>query len=317
MRLIAALALCAALAPGCFTLTSSEVNDRQPDFAKLQGEASKGKKVAVVALRVAKELKRDRWTRRKVAGAVEGLLLGLVPYPWDLRLTYSPGAIGTLSTFPAEAVDKDATQKLADEIEKRGMEPIIIDASKATNGQQRIAVGKLLEQAKKAGADALYVVAFNEFIELRFKHGEDKSGDSVLHEIYKLTGNIYVPSTAVFNDKGGRLLARASEYEKVFYAPMLTWGWRTDYSDDDNFDKQMEWLGAIAGTTPPQAAEKMAEYVVARDFFKGKKGDAPAEDAAKAGEGGGEDGAKDDGAKAGEKKTAALPAGGRAAAGRG
>lgn len=303
MRLLAALALVAFFAPGCFTLASSEVNERQPDFAKLEGDASKGKKVGVVVLKAEKELKRDRWTRRKVAGAVEGLLLGVIPYPWDLRLAYSPGAIDTFSTYPAEAADAGATGKLAEELKKRGMDPIVIDAATAKNEKGKIAVAKLIEAAKKAGAEALYVVAYNEFVELRFKHGEDKSGDSVLHEIYKLAGNVYVPSTAVFTASGGRVLARCSEHEKVFYAPMLTWGWRTDYSDDGKFDEQMEWLGAIAGTNPQQAAEKMSKYVVTRDFFKGKAGDdapAPAED-------GGEQPA--------EKKTAAAPTGAGASRG--
>jgi hypothetical protein len=275
MRLIAALALTALIAPGCFTLTSREVKERNSEFAsQFEGEASKGKKIAVVALRVEKELKRDRWTRRKVAGAVEGLVLGLVPYPWDLRLAYSPGAIDKGTTFPAAAADQGATDRLAEELKERGMEPVALDAAAAASGTT-ISVAKLVEQAKAEGAAALYIVAFNEFVELRFKHGEDKSGDSILHEIYKLEGNVYVPSTAVFSDGGDRLLARAREHEKVFYAPMLTWGFRTDYSDDDDFDKQMEWLGKIAGTTPPQAAEKMAKYVVARDFFEGDEAEEP------------------------------------------
>jgi len=270
MRLWAVLGLVATVASGCVSVVDLAVDQKDAKFeAGYHGEKAKGKKIAVAAVRAAKDLSRDQWFRRKLAAAVEGLVIGLIPYPWDLRAWYGPAPIEADSTLPGDGHDAQLAEAVAKALGEHGAEATAVDASKARSGDA-ITLKGLLEQAKAAGADALYVVVYHEFTELRFKNGEDRQGEEVFHEIYKLGGaannRVYIPSVAVFAADGTRLLARARTHESIFYTPVLTWGWKTPFDSDGGFKKTLEFLGALSGRDAAEAAAKTAQFLVKRDF---------------------------------------------------
>lgn len=270
MRLLAVLGLAATVGPGCISVVDLALDQKDPKFDAAYGaDKAKGKKIAVAAVRVEKDLTRDQWFRRKLTAAVEGLVIGLVPYPWDLRAWYGPAPIEPDSTWPGDGHDAQLAEAVAKALTERGAEATAVDAGKARSGDA-IPLKALLEQAKAAGAEALYVVAYNEFTELRFKNGEDIQGEEIFHEIYKLGGaannRVYIPSVAVFAADGTRLLARARTHESIFYMPVLTWGWKTPFDGDGGFKKTLEFLGALSGRDAAEAAAKTAQFLVKRDF---------------------------------------------------
>jgi hypothetical protein len=90
MRRLAILALPAVvlLVSGCYTWS---VHEEKEDIRYAEYlEEGKGKPVGVGAFAHKTGLERNRWRRRKVFMAVSGSLFGLVPWPWDLRLVWSP-----------------------------------------------------------------------------------------------------------------------------------------------------------------------------------------------------------------------------------
>jgi hypothetical protein len=272
MRLLAVLGLLGTVASGCISVVDLAVDEKDPKFdGAYAAERAKGKKIAVAAVRVEKGLTRDQWFRRKLTAAVEGLVVGLIPYPWDLRAWYGPAPLDAESRFPADGHDTQLVEAVVKALAGQGAEAVAVDASKAKGGPDgAITLQALQEQAKAAGAEALYVVAYNEFTELRFKNGEDRQGEEIFHEVYRLGGSannrVYIPSTALFSADGTRLLARARTHESIFYTPVLTWGWKTPFDGDGGFKKAVEFLGALAGRDGAEAAAKTAQFLVKRDF---------------------------------------------------
>lgn len=270
MRRLAGLAFVATVASGCVSVVNLAVDQKDPKFdGAYAGEQAKGKKIAVAAVRVEQGLTRDQWFRRKLTAAVEGLVIGLIPYPWDLRAWYGPAPLDAESRLPADGHDAQLAEAVAKALTEQGADATAVDAGQAKSGDA-ITLKALIEQAKAAGAEALYVVAYNEFVELRFKNGEDIQGEEIFHEVYKLGGaannRVYIPSTAMFAADGTRLLARARTHESIFYAPVLTWGWKTPFDGDGGFKKTLEFLGALSGRDGAEAAAKTAQFLLKRDF---------------------------------------------------
>ena len=277
MRLLATLALAGACVPGCLSF-SVETNERDKGYdATWTAGKVEGKKAAVAAFVPEKGLTRDQWWRRKVTAMIEGVLLGAIPFPWDLRLCYSPAPITDVRhAFPAAAADPILGAQVAEVLKARGFAVEGLDAAAAADPQGQALVQKLCEQAKSKRCDLVYLVSVNEFTELRFKHDETQNGEVLFHDVATFTGNLYIPSTAVYDADGNRLLVRAREFERMFYTPLLMWGWMTPFSDQDGYDRQVAWLEKLAAKTGDDARRKLATYVVERDFNPAPKKDGAA-----------------------------------------
>ncbi len=261
----APLALAAFAGAGCITVPS-ETNDRSPDFAAFTDGRAAGKKVALAAFSEDIDQTRDQWWRRKVCAMTEGLVLGVIPYPWDLRATYSPAPITLWSQFEAGKSDPAFGAKVKEALEKRSLAVEGLDP-KSAGMAGRVSVEKLIAMAKEKGCEGLYVVAYNEFDSVTFKNSEDTMGGVIQHNVSTFEGSTVVPSTAFFRvGDGSRLLVRAREHEKFFYAPLLSYGWLSPYHGEKGFQAWKEWFAKLASKDASEARQKAAAYVVERDF---------------------------------------------------
>ncbi|MCI0343717.1 MAG: hypothetical protein L0216_21635 [Planctomycetales bacterium] len=261
----AALALATLAGAGCITVPS-ETNDRSPDFAPFTDARAAGRKVALVAFSQDIDQSRDQWWRRKVCAMTEGLVLGVIPYPWDLRATYSPAPITLWSEFEAGKSDPAFGAKVREALEKRSLSVEGLDP-KSAGMAGRVSVEKLVAMAREKGCEGLYVVAYNEFDSITFKNSEDTLGGVMQHNISTFEGSTVVPSTAFFRvGDGSRLLVRAREHERFFYAPLLSYGWLSPYHGEKGFQAWKEWFAKLASKDATEARQKAASYVVERDF---------------------------------------------------
>ncbi|MHC4778638.1 MAG: hypothetical protein ACYTFG_08710, partial [Planctomycetota bacterium] len=266
MKRLVTLALGATvlLASGCISWsTNTETEDIV--YAEFL-EEGEGKAVAVAAFAVDTGLERDRWGRRKVFMAVSGSLLGLVPYPWDLRLVWSPPPIEKKSSLDGAVYDEDLTAALAERIEEQGFK-----AKPIPEGEDGTDIKKLIESAKEMDCEALYVVTYNEFTKLRFRERIRRFQGFLIHRVKTLTGSCIIPSVAMFMVKDGkRVMARSNTgrrgqtLRRNFYQALATYGQSSPL--DGGARSVARFINRVSGIDIEDAREVAAEFMADRDF---------------------------------------------------
>ncbi|GEM_PF-3129639 len=260
-------ALVVIVSAGCVSWPTGRDEEKPAYLAFL--ERSDQATIGVAAFQNDLGLERDRWGRRRVFLAVSGSLFGLVPWPWDLRLIWSPPPIEAGAAFPASDFDPALASALAESLGTTGFRGRVIDPS--TLEADPVPVGDLVAAARDAGCDALYVVAYNEFVDLRFRTETRRHQGCLLHRIKRLTGSALVPSASLFfpGDAEPALVRadtgrRGQVYTRNFWAPLCTLGRRSPL--DGGTDSLVAFIHEVSGVTLEEARERCALFLAERDF---------------------------------------------------
>ena len=268
-RIACGLLLVLLLLPCSGCITWSGGTDREeaeyPEFLR----EGKGSAVGVAAFSDETGLTRNRWGRRKVFMAVSGSLFGIVPWPWDLRLVWSPSAIEEDWTCKKIQFDETLSASIAARLEKHGFKGVVVDPRKSDGVETDLA--GLRKAASGAGCKALYLVSYNEFTRLKYRTELRTHQGYLYHRLKILEGSALIPSTALFLlPAGGRILARANTAQKgnvyvdYFWAPFFTFG---RWTPMDQASRAVErFIKEVSGKEIREARERCADFLAERDF---------------------------------------------------
>jgi hypothetical protein len=255
------------LGAGCITWPGG-VDLEEPIYPEFIREGQ-GSTIGVAVFSDETGLTSNQWGRRKVFLAVSGSLLGLVAYPWDLRLLWSPPEIGEGWKAPLVKYDETLAAAVAARLEEHGFKGVVVDPRKLEGIEANLPA--LCKAAADAGCKALYVVSYNEFTRFRYRTELRSHKGYVYHRIRILEGSALVPSVALFRVPGGeRMLARSNvgergdRYVSYFWAPLCTFGRQTPF---DQAGRSVErFIKAVSGKEIVEAKERCADFIAERDF---------------------------------------------------
>jgi hypothetical protein len=264
------------LLSGCFTF-DIDTSVEEPGFPEFVEKHTQKDIVGVAAFVCEEALTRDRYSARNVFSGVAGSTFGVTLYPWDLRLTRTPGPVEIDTDFNVSQFDEVLTTELAINLKQKNFGAKIINPTEWETAKEQgiveVRPEDLLAQAKEYGCHYLYVVCYNEYTKLRYAV-DMKTYPNVgtYRRLKNLKGSVLLPSRAVFRVADQkRIFARAREFEKMFYMPLLSWGFISDI-DEDATDHE-KWFGKMSGKDISEARGNCALFLVETDFTRSSEQD--------------------------------------------